>query len=235
MIAFIDGDPMLYQAAWGRTFEQAKKHLHVLRDWTLGDTFATDCCISLGTDYNFRSDFFEFYKKSPGRVNSKSNLPDWMPDLKDYLSKQQDVVQCFGFESDDLLRIWSLEAEDAGDPFVLCSIDKDLDCIPGLHYTSKTRKSYTVTREYADKFFWQQCLTGDNVDNIPGIPGVGPVKAVKILEGASTESECRERVVMAYKERYGKDWWEYLMSNFRLLYMWREMEDYVVVDRALHS
>lgn len=226
---------MLYQAAWSRNFEQAKKHLHTLREWTMMDTFATDCCISLGTSFNFRSDFFEFYKKSPSRMNSKSTLPDWMPDLKIYLSEQADVVQCYGFESDDLLRMWSLQAEDAGDPFVLCSIDKDLDCIPGVHYTSKTRTTYTITREYADKFFWRQCLTGDSVDNIPGVPGIGPVKADKLLAGATTESECREIVVMAYKDRYKDEWWEYLMSNYRLLYMWRFNQDYPVIDRALYS
>jgi 5'-3' exonuclease len=168
-------------------------------------------------------------------MNSKSTLPDWMPDLKEYLSKQPDVVSCHGFESDDIIRIWSREADTVGDPYVICSIDKDLDCIPGTHYTSKTRTSYTISKEYADKFFWRQCLTGDSVDNIPGIPGIGPVKADQILASSNTETECRETVVMAYKLKYGKDWWEYLMSNFRLLHMWRHMEDYVVVDRALYS
>lgn len=232
MIANIDGDVMLYQSAWGRTQRQAEAHIKTLIEWAVEDTFASDYNIAIGSEHNFRDEFFPFYKKSNSRSNSKTVLQDWFHELKPYMATLPNVVQCVGFEADDLLRIWGGQCKRAGIDFVTCSIDKDLDAIPGLHYTSKTRETYTVTPAYADRFFWYQCLIGDGVDNIPGIPGVGPKTADKILGDNTTWAGCRLAVINQYKEKYKDEWWDYLMSNARLLHIWRSNHDHFILKKA---
>jgi 5'-3' exonuclease len=75
-----------------------------------------------------------------------------------------------GKEADDELGIL---LGDYGEDGIICSKDKDLDCVPGWHYNfSKTRKEhgvYMVTRIEADRFFYTQMLQGDSTDNIPGM------------------------------------------------------------------
>ena len=75
-----------------------------------------------------------------------------------------------GMEADDILGIRQM---DERVETIICSKDKDLDCIPGLHYNwSPTRWEngvYDVTEEEANRFFYTQCLTGDPTDNIPGL------------------------------------------------------------------
>lgn len=232
MLANIDGDVMLYSAAWGRTQKQAEDHIKTLIEWAVEDTFATDYNVAIGSDYNFRSEFYPDYKKSNSRKASKTILQPWFHELKPYMATLPNVVECIGYEADDMLRIWGGEARRAGIPFITCSIDKDLDAIPGLHYSSKDRGIYEVTAAYSDRFFWYQCLIGDGVDNIPGIPGVGPVSANKILGNATSWAACRLAVINKYKEKYGKDWWDYLMSNIRLLHIWRFNHDHFILRKA---
>lgn len=75
-----------------------------------------------------------------------------------------------GLEADDMLGI----AQDkVGNTTVICSKDKDLDLIPGLHYNwSKTKKDkgvYMIGELDSRRAFYQMMLTGDSVDNIPGM------------------------------------------------------------------
>jgi 5'-3' exonuclease len=226
MLSFIDGDPILYQAAWGRRLGDAKAQVLRRIQESIEDTFADDYIIALGTSSNFRVDLYPDYKRSNSRVTAKSKLPDWFGELKEYLGEQPNIVKAVGMESDDLLRMWSFQAVEAGDPFVLCSIDKDLDCIPGLHYNSKYRKSYEVTPDEANAFYWQQILQGDSTDNIPGLPRVGPVKAKAMLAGLKTEEERQQRVIKEYQSVYGDNWKNYLLSNGKMIHMWRFENDH---------
>lgn len=230
MIAFIDGDPILYQASWGRSHGDAKARVLRLIEETVEATFAKDYLIALGTDDNFRNEFYTLYKKSASRVNSKSHRPEYFDDLKLFLGEQPNVVRTYGFEADDLIRIWSTQADEAGDPYVICSIDKDLDCIAGTHYNSKKNEAYNVTEDEANHFYWKQVLMGDSVDNIPGLPGVGPVRAAAMLEGLTNNEERKELVIQAYKNTYGKQWKEYLLANGRLLHIWRFFNDHFNLD-----
>lgn len=61
---------------------------------------------------------------------------------------------------------------------VICTKDKDLDMISGLHYNwTKDKEPYEVSEQQALKAFYSQLLTGDRVDNIQGIKGIGNKKA----------------------------------------------------------
>ena len=232
MIALIDGDPLVYQAAWGRSPGDAKAHVGRLIGWMMEATFATDKLIAVGSKFNYRNDFFPFYKKSPSRANSKESLPEWFPEITEHLRTLPDTYHCIGHEADDQLRIWSYEAREYDIDYVICSIDKDLDAIPGAHYNNKKGEIYHVTPEYAQRFMWYQLLVGDSVDNIPGLPGIGPKRAESMLFGLTTPKQYANAVVKAYKDKFAKDWWEYLMSNFRLLYIQRKHNDFPVIKKS---
>lgn len=228
MLAFIDGDSFLSAAAWGRSREDAMAHVVRQISWVVSDTFCTDYLIGVGPDdqSNFRDKLHLEYKRSKSRMASKAKRPEWFGDLKKVLLEQPNVVQAVGCETDDLIRMWSCEARSAGDPFVVCSIDKDLDQIVGLHYNPKTKESYEVDEDYANSFYWQQVLQGDGVDNIPGVPGVGPVKAKSFLDGLESHEERRDVVIAIYKNVFGPEWRSNLLANARLIHMWRYEHDY---------
>ena len=52
---------------------------------------------------------------------------------------------------------------------IICTLDKDLDMIPGWHFNFRKKELYTVNPEDGDRFFYKQLLTGDATDNIPGL------------------------------------------------------------------
>jgi len=100
---------------------------------------------------------------------------------------------------------------------IICTIDKDLDMIPGWHYNWKHYRIYTVSRWEAQLFFWTQMLTGDNTDNIKGIYRVGPVKAAKILAEVTCEMGLYARVVGAYCAEFGDSARDRFNENYDLL------------------
>jgi 5'-3' exonuclease len=232
MLNLIDGDPFLSAACWGRTFEAAKKHIKTQIDWVVEDNFSTDYLIATGDPgkSNFRDLLHPGYKKSNSRDKSRKDRPEWYEKLRDYLLAQDNVVVSYGCEADDLIRMWARQAEDAGDPFIVSSIDKDLDCIPGMHYNPRSRETYEVTADYANAFYWQQILQGDGVDNIPGIPGIGPTKAKQMLLGATSHAARKKVVIKAYYEAFGEHWKPWLLANARLIHMWQSEHDYFNIE-----
>jgi len=109
----------------------------------------------------------------------------------DYLKGKYGAEVIEGAEADDALGYEHLLDPDNT---VLCSTDKDLLMIPGIHFswssTSETQKyfdypyntPFEVTPYDADKWFYLQLLMGDTVDNIKGVKGIGYKKALKMLE-----------------------------------------------------
>lgn len=231
MLALVDGDSFLSAATWGRDFEGAKKHILFQIASTVENTYAKEYLIAVGAGdgSNFREKLYPLYKQSISRINSRLKRPAWFKDLKEYLLDQAEVVPAIGCEADDLVRMWSVEARNAGDPFVVSSIDKDLDCISGHHYNPRNQELYVVTEDSANEFYWRQILMGDSVDNIPGLPGIGPVKAKSMLAGLKTDEARRDRVMSAYMDVYGEEWESYLNTNGRLIHMWRFEHDYFCI------
>jgi len=100
---------------------------------------------------------------------------------------------------------------------IICTIDKDLDMIPGWHYNWKRYEIYHVSKQQAQRHFWTQMLTGDSVDNIKGIYRVGPKKAEKILDGIDCEMGLYAAVVHAYCEEFGDKARDRFNENYDLL------------------
>lgn len=93
-------------------------------------------------------------------------------------------------EGDDVLGLLAKPGD------VICSWDKDLLSVPGLH--CRREEVIEVSLEDADRAFFTQVLTGDATDGYPGCPTYGPKTAEKALAGWHTEADFWREVVNAY-------------------------------------
>lgn len=236
MIGLVDGDGFLYFAYWGKAnLKEAVKHLHELLRNVKEDNFCDQLAVAVGGPDNWRDDFYPLYKKSTGRVNSRKTMPEWLPDLKAELASRSDAILTDNIEADDILRIWSNQCKKFDIPHVIISHDKDLDCIAGQHFNPRTWTSYSVSEEAANVSYWKQVLMGDGIDNIPGIKGVGPKKADKLLEGLKTNEQRRAVVCQEYNNVYGKEGYEHMLANGKLLHIMQNHGDYFKLERSVYE
>lgn len=122
---------------------------------------------------NFRYSIYPSYK-----ANRTAPKPRHHEDLKAYIIQEWGAKFAEGMEADDYLGILQDEEHSTT---VICSIDKDLKQIPGLHYNFVTEKWDEVSDVQAEAAFYKQIVIGDTTDNVPGVKGIGPVKASRKL------------------------------------------------------
>jgi 5'-3' exonuclease len=214
-IALIDGDGLIHGAKWRNKFDTMKYGPITLKDAIanyersinecLKLTWASDYAIAVKGPNNYRDTMYSEYKKSTSRAKNRDDDVPWLGKLKEYAENREGTVVCDGYEADDLLRIWACEIRDRElvdkVSYIICTGDKDLDCIWGQHYqfrrTGMGPKLYKVDPIASNNFFWEQSLTGDTIDNIPGIKGVAHKTAIKLFGGVYTTVE--EEVVKPAK------------------------------------
>jgi hypothetical protein len=182
---------------------------------------------------NFRE---KIAKQRPYKGNRKdTHKPYHYQAIRDYLTGRWDARVVSGREADDECSILGHAAWNADDQFVVATIDKDLDQIPGMHYDYRQKVFYNVDQFNAEKAFWVQALAGDATDNIPGCYKIGMEKADKIIQKVIDESnepwpppkEFWDAIVEQYKlskERKGcpyaeGDAVEVAIETARLVYM----------------
>lgn len=183
MIALIDGDVLKYQCGFASDAQAKKLGLpHEDLSFCLHGVSETiksivkvvgadDYVVFVSGPLSYRKDSFPDYKAN----RDPTHKPHWYKEIDEYLFKRHNAVYSEeGDEADDAMGIaqcipFSAKPDDT----IICTIDKDLDCIPGWHYNfSKTRKEngvYFIEEEEANRFFYKQILTGDSTDNIPGM------------------------------------------------------------------
>lgn len=128
-----------------------------------------------------------------GTVNFRKTVnPDYKAHRKDkeppthlqacrgYLSTEWNCRVSDGIEADDELGIHQ------NDKTILCSLDKDLQQIPGKHFNWVSQELTEVSVEQGTKFFWKQMLIGDVADNLRGVDRIGKVKAAKLIDPCET-------------------------------------------------
>lgn len=101
--------------------------------------------------------------------------------IRDYIVERGGNV-IHGREADDEVSILAHVARRAGEPYIIATIDKDLDQIPGTHYDYRQKVFYEVDEHDAKRWFWVQVLAGDSTDNVPGCWKVGPSKAMHVVD-----------------------------------------------------
>jgi DNA polymerase-1 len=218
----VDADSLIYASAaanevftdWGdgtstvhSNFDGARIQLEdQLKE--IQERLNADVCILALSDYTdpWRKKVLPSYKYN--RVEKRK--PELLKPLRQYVREVHHVFQRPGLEGDDILGILGTAktppTEVKGER-IICSLDKDMKTLPGLHYNwRKDDKAEPepviseVTEQEADRFHMTQTLTGDSTDGYKGCPKIGPKKAEKILGATQTVAEMWPLVVSAYNK-----------------------------------
>lgn len=199
MIALIDADSIVYRVGFATEEEEESVALHRTGSFLneiIEATKAEQYYGYLTGKTNYRS---TLAKTAPYKGQRKGIKPKHYEAIRNFMCVTWRFTVEEGQEADDAVAIHSTQLKQDNKPHVICSIDKDLMQLSGLHYNF-VKGEFTEVSEYEGMFnLYVQCLTGDKVDNIMGIYGIGNVKATKILKGAKDECEMYQRCIEAYK------------------------------------
>lgn len=211
--------------------ENALQAIKLTIEAILQETGAKEFQIYLSGKDNFRE------KVSVTRVYKGNRDPAYKPryynEIKEYLVKYYNALIIDGMEADDAMGIEQYKNILPDIPEVpcdmecysiICSIDKDLNQIPGWHYNFVKKEKYWIDENVARRNFYLQLLAGDIVDNIQGIKGMGLRGAEKALDGCRTEKEYYERAAAQYRTAYGDKGEEMLNEMAQLVWIRREPE-----------
>lgn len=138
----------------------------------------------------FRETEFAAYKAN--RTETPPDLIAQIPLVRRLLEAQRvPVLECPGFEADDVIGTYAKRAQAAGLEVVIVSSDKDMLQLvgPGISMLNPAKDDLLYDREKVKEFMgvWPEqvadllSLKGDAVDNIPGAPGIGEKGAVALL------------------------------------------------------
>jgi len=224
MIAVIDADTIAFAAASkaeGMGESQAFWNVAESLDWLVSGLNNPQFQLYLTGENNFRYKIYPEYKANRRKIAK----PQHLQSVKEFLVKEYGAVISDGCEADDLCGIHVCTSEE---PTLLVHIDKDMDMIPGKHFSPeivrlgkvvRPEMEYYVTPIDAIRCFYTQLLTGDSGDGVKGAPGIGKVKAEKILEGLTDEKDLYE----ACRDHFSCD--EELVLNGQVLWIWRKLND----------
>lgn len=249
MKALIDLDPLIYQYADLRFPDGNSMPAYIAERYLLdkieeivqsagADTWRG--FLTFGPD-NFRIKLATIKPYKGNRVREKPPLHDH---LRSFLCSLDNVQMVFGMEADDALAIEQYKsfcevvtgrAEDEWKwsqiGSIICTLDKDLDMVPGWHYrwgrgNVKEIKPWFQTEVGGMRCFYKQCLTGDTVDNIPGLRGIGPKSShLNILDQLEQETHMFDHVRKLYESWYGNYGDQFLLEVGQLLWMKRTVND----------
>lgn len=249
MKALIDADVLRYEVgAIGEGEEVAKSFDFVrevldgrIRDINEAVQATEPPTLYLTGATNFR-ELVAFTKPYKGNRDDKKK-PFHFRNLTAYIQAGYETVVSDGLEADDMMAIHQVQATKEGRRTVICTRDKDLRMVPGMHYGWECGKQaeYGPRLVYPDgdlelhkkgktwkctgtgmSFFWAQMLMGDATDNIPGCPGIGDKKAYELLHEVPVQDMWP--VVRDTYYRKGLDD-AVITEQGQLLWMIREMDE----------
>ena len=144
--------------------------------WIIDRVDADGAVLMLTGSDNFRTKVLPTYKGNRKGVRR----PMILAGLREYMKENYTTFQEDNLEGDDLLGIHATMPHKG--ERVIYSADKDLKTVPGLHWDAEDGEVVEISQYAADRFFYEQILTGDPTDNYAGCPGVGPVAAGELLD-----------------------------------------------------
>lgn len=203
-----------------KSYDNFKKDLGILQATLYSNNFR----MAVKGENNFRDAVYSNYK---GTRKASPNI-EFIQAIRTIAVLEGLAEAADGREADDLVRIWAEECIAENRDFIVCSIDKDLKCIPGKHWLLHHKKLIVVSEEEAKRHYYTQIIQGDPTDSIPGVPGIGKVKAGKMVADCDTDEQYQRAVVGAYFGYYGEDgWYDNMVLNAKLIHIQRHLEDYI--------
>lgn len=200
----IDGDPLVYQAAFSNQEEvidwdgngatefvydpaAALADIDDMIAKIKGDLGVTKAVltVSVSTAQGWRREILPTYKAH----RTVATRPLAYEACRTHLLDKWQAYIRPTLEADDVLGILATHPTIIRGEKIIVSIDKDLATIPGQLYNPRRETLVTVTKDEADYLHLLQTLTGDPVDGYAGCPGVGPVKAKRILEPFTSQEK----------------------------------------------
>lgn len=213
-----DEDIDTYEFYTERKVEPASHAVHNAKNLLttiLSATSPDDFTVYLSGENNFRKALSPSYKAN----RNETHRPEHEAYIKNYILESFRGELVNGQEADDALGI--NQAEDT----IICTLDKDLDMIPGWHYNWDRDERYFVNEHTALTNFYCQLLSGDSTDNIVGVPKIGKKTAAKLIAPLPTYKAMEEEIGEQYKKVYGDRWREEMVVNGRLLWIRRKPEE----------
>ena len=198
-VILIDADSLMYFSSYGSEDDQilsetklSEKIYDILN--IIGNSYNVEryYVFVKGTN-NFRYKIFPAYKK---------NRPEKHPIidvLNKYLVSNFGAIESHNAESDDYVFSYSQLPEYLGRA-IICSVDKDMLQVPGIHYDYQKNKYHHVSEEDARYNLAIQMIMGDAADGIPGLKGYGPKKAEKIIKKGMTPYQCTKVILKEYQK-----------------------------------
>lgn len=222
-IALIDGDIICYRVGFAcKEGEPVSFALHSVKEVVggiLNRCGTDDYRLFLTGKYNFREQLCSI---KPYKGTRSERKPEHFTAIRDYLLDRWNGELIEGMEADDALGIAQWAAPDKST--IICTIDKDLDMIPGWHFNWVKDNKYDVSLDDGDLWFYKQMLLGDVSDNIPGITGLGPKKTDKLLAPLGYDfHKIHQTVAELYKKQYGSDGERAFDEIASLLWILREV------------
>ena len=161
----------------------------------------------------FRAGIFDGYKAT--RKPMPDDLRAQDPIIRELIARMEiPILECPGYEADDILGTVSLACEGAGQKVVLVTGDRDSFQLAGENTTILyTRKGISdtcrVTPEYIQETYGVapaqlidvKSLMGDTSDNIPGVAGIGEKTALRLIQ---TYGNLEETLSNAETKEKGK-------------------------------
>ena len=151
----------------------------------------------------FRHKAVSYYKAN--RKGMPPELAEQLPRVKELLTLMGvKVVECEGFEADDILGTLAQSCSDSGNECFVLTGDRDSlqlidDKVTVLLATNRETVNYTRERFREDYGFEPislidlKALMGDSSDNIPGVAGIGEKTASALVKEYGTIEELYEK------------------------------------------
>ena len=159
--------------------------------------------------FDLRAPTFRHKANADYKANRKGmpdELAQQMPVIKELLTDiGVKIVECEGYEADDILGTLSKACADSGNECVILTGDRDSfqlvsDCVTVRLAGTKETKIYTPARimdEYGvqpRQMIEVKALMGDTSDNIKGVKGIGEKTALSLIQQAGSVDGLYERL-----------------------------------------
>jgi len=198
-VVLIDADSLMYFSSYGSEEDQ------VLSETKLSEKIY-DILNIVGQSYNVG----EYYVFVKGKNNFrykiypeyKKNRPEKHPIidvLNKYLVENFGAIESHNAESDDYAFSYSQLPEYKGRA-IICSVDKDMLQIPGIHYDYQKNKFHIIDEETARYNLAIQMIMGDAADGIKGLRGYGPKKAEKLIVKGMSQYQYIKTILKEYQK-----------------------------------